>query len=70
MKNRITDYLSTPRHKGPSSKAVISPSRYLSHGQSVFATNEVESYVIKHPLLAIGAVFSIGVFLAWMIKRK
>jgi ElaB/YqjD/DUF883 family membrane-anchored ribosome-binding protein len=70
MKNRIRDYLSTPRHNGPPSKAVNPPSRQLPHGQYVHATHEVESYVIKHPLLAIGAVFSIGVFLAWMIKRK
>ena len=70
MKNRITDYLSAPRHQGESSKTVIPQSRQLPHGQNAYTTHDVESYVREHPLLAIGAVFSIGVFLAWMIKRK
>ena len=70
MKNRITDFLLTPRHKDRSSKAVIGGSRQLSAGQNSFKSPDVESYVTEHPLAAIGAAFSIGVFLAWLIKRK
>ena len=70
MKNRISDYLSAARRKGQSSKAAIPASRQLSHCQNAFRTPDVESYVTEHPLAAIGAAFSIGVFLAWLIKRK
>lgn len=70
MKNRISDYLSTSRYKAPASTVVNPPSRPLLNGQDRNATQHVESYVLKHPLVAVGAAFSIGVFLAWMIKRK
>jgi ElaB/YqjD/DUF883 family membrane-anchored ribosome-binding protein len=69
MKNRISDYLPAPRHWGQSSKAAIPESRQLSHYQNAHQTYDIESYVTEHPLVAIGAAFSIGVFLAWLIKR-
>ena len=70
MKNRMTDYLAASRHEGQTSKAVMRESRQLSHFQNAQRTHDIESYVAEHPLLAIGAAFSIGVFLAWLIKRK
>lgn len=70
IKNRIFDYLLAPTRKGQSSKAVNRESRQLSGCQNAFRTHDVESYVMEHPLAAIGAAFSIGVFLAWLIKRK
>ena len=70
MKNRISEYLPAAKRKGQSSKAAISESRHVSQYQSALRMDDVESYVTEHPLVAIGAAFSIGVFLAWLIKRK
>lgn len=70
MRNRISDYLPAPGGESQSRKVSLSESRQLSRRHDAFRTHEVESYVVKHPLAAIGAAFSIGVFLAWLIKRK
>jgi ElaB/YqjD/DUF883 family membrane-anchored ribosome-binding protein len=70
MKNRILDYPPAVRRKGQSSRAATPDSRQLVHSQNGFRTPDVESYVTEHPLAAIGAAFSVGVSLAWLIKRK
>lgn len=70
MKNRIAGHLKFPEHNGGALQASIPESRQSAHEKNAIRTGDVESYVTEHPLAAIGAAFCIGVFLAWMIKRK
>ena len=70
MKNRIADYLPSPRHTEPSWELANPKSRPPAQSQIAHRKREVESHVREHPVAAIGTAFCIGVLLAWIIKRN
>lgn len=70
MRNRIREYLSASRPQEQPLRPVVQRLRRPAQHQGVNGNRDMESYVSEHPVVAIGAAFCIGVFLAWMIKRK
>ena len=70
MKNRIPDYLPAPRPTGRPAQPAYPELFKLAQQKFVFGMRQVNTYVTEHPAMGIGAAFSIGVFLAWVIKRR
>jgi ElaB/YqjD/DUF883 family membrane-anchored ribosome-binding protein len=70
MKNRIPNYLPAP--KTTTLPSPSSDSKLLDQVQKQITDRmrAVETYVHEHPVTAIGAVFCIGIFLGWVIKRS
>jgi ElaB/YqjD/DUF883 family membrane-anchored ribosome-binding protein len=69
MRNRIPNYLPTTKSKALPSR---SSDNLLDEVQKQITDGmrAVETYVQEHPVTAIGAVFCIGIFLGWVIKRS
>lgn len=70
MRNRISEYLSASRPQEKPLRPVAQGYQWRAQHKGIYGKRDVESYVSEHPVMAIGAAFCIGVFSAWMIKRK
>lgn len=70
MRNRISEYFAASRPREQPSRPVVQRIRRLAQHQRGYGKRDVESYVIEHPVAAMGAAFCLGVLLAWMIKQK
>lgn len=70
MKNRLVESLPASGRQVQSWKEAIPESRQPVQRRIGHRNGDVESYVREHPVAAIGAAFCIGVFLAWVIRKK
>ncbi len=70
MKNRIPDYLLSPRRTRQPSPPALQRLRDLAQEQIAYRMRQVKTQVQEHPVSGIGAAFCIGIFLGWVVKRR
>ena len=70
MKNRLLDYFMTSSDPSRQSTASLEEWSEKAQSELTFVVRQVEDYVKEHPAIGIGATFTLGVILGWIVKRK
>ena len=70
MKNRLLDYFMTTSEHSQQSTAALEEWGEKAQDELTYWVHQVEAYVKEHPAIGIGATFSMGVILGWLLKRR